>query len=155
MGILMFKPIKIIIFVLLSFSSTLAFSQSVDGLKEIVKIQQDKISSIEDNLKKLTGFFEEQSNLNKSSTNSKLIENKINEINQKIRLLENNIKNITNLSYNLDFALKRIERHLELSAIQDKVSSKNVLDTNKKYEYEEVNKPEIKQESLNSKTTGV
>ena len=60
----MFKPIKILILVLFSFSSTLAYSQSVDGLKEIVKIQQDKISSIEDNLKKLTGFFEEQSNLN-------------------------------------------------------------------------------------------
>ena len=29
------------------------FSQSIDGLQEIVKLQQDKISNIEDNLKKL------------------------------------------------------------------------------------------------------
>ena len=38
----------------------------------------------------------------------------INDINQKIIFLENNINNITNLSYNLEFALKRIEKHLEL-----------------------------------------
>ena len=140
---------------LFSLSSSLTYSQSVDGLKEIVKIQQDKISSIEDNLKKLIGSFEEQSNLNKSSINSKLIESKINDIKQKISLLENNIKNITNLAYNLDFALKRIERHLELSSIQDKVSNKSISNSNKKNEYEVVNKPEIKQESLNSKTEGV
>ena len=77
----MFNPLKILIFILLCLSSTLASSQSIDGLKEIVKLQQDKISSIEDNLKKLIGSIEEQSNLNKSITNSKLIDDKINEIN--------------------------------------------------------------------------
>ena len=105
-------------------SSNLVFSQSIDGLQEIVKLQQDKISSIEDNLKKLIGSLEEQSNLNKSNVNSKLIENQINNINQKLRLLESNIKNITNLAYNLDFSVKRIERHLELSSIQEKDDSK-------------------------------
>ena len=136
-------------------SSSLAISQSIDGLQEIVKIQQDKISIIEDNLKKLIGSIEEQSNLNQSNANSKLIENKINDINQKLRLLESNIKNITNLAYNLDFALKRIERHLELSSIQEKNNTKNVSNLNNKKEYKVVNKPEIKQESLNSKTEGV
>ena len=155
MGILMFKQLKIVIFILFSLYSSLAFSQSVDGLKEIVKIQQDKISNIEDNLKKLIGSFEEQSNLNKTNSNSKIIEDKINDINQKLRLVENNIKNITNLAYNLDFALKRIVRHLELSSIQDKENSKSTLNSDKKNKYKVQNSTEIKQESLNSKTEGV
>ena len=151
----MFKSLKILVFILFFLSSSLAFSQSIDGLQEIVKLQQDKISSIEDNLKKLTGSIEEQSNLNKSSSNSKLFENQINDINQKLRLLESNIKNITNLSYDLDFALKRIERHLELSSIQVKEGSKKVLNSNNKKEDKVLNNTEIKQEGLNAKTEGV
>ena len=151
----MFKSLKILLYLLVCLSSSLAVAQSYDGLQEIVKLQQDKISNIEDNLKKLIGSIEEQSNLNKSNTNSKLIEDQINNINQKLRLLESNIKNITNLAYNLDFALKRIERHLELSSIQEKDDVKNVSNSNNETEYKVVNKPEIKQESLNSKTEGV
>ena len=149
------KSLKILVYFLFFLSSNLAFSQSIDGLKEIVKIQQDKISSIEDNLKKLIGSIEEQTNLNKSNTSSKLIDDQINEINQKLRLLESNIKNITNLAYNLDFSLKRIERHLELSSIQEKDVSKKLSNLNNKKERNVVNRPEIKQESLNSKTEGV
>ena len=130
-------------------------AQSIDGLQEIVKSQQDKISIIENNLKKLIGSIEEQTNLNQFNANSKIIENQINDINQKLRLLESNIKNITNLAYDLDFALKRIERHLELSSIQDKDNSKIVSNLTNKKENNTVKKPEIKQESLNSKTEGV
>ena len=155
MGILIFKPLKIAFFILFSLLSSLAYSQSIDGLKEIVKDQQDKISIIEDKLKELIGSVEEQSNHNKSNTNSLLFENQINEISQKLILLENNIKNITNLAYNLDFALKRIERYLELSSIQEKDSTKDVSNFNTKKEYKVVKKPEIKQESLDTKTTGV
>ena len=151
----MYKSLKILTYFLFFLSSNLVFSQSIDGLQEIVKLQQDKISSIEDNLKKLIGSLEEQSNLNKSNVNSKLIENQINNINQKLRLLESNVNNLTNLAYNLDFAVKRIERHLELSSIQEKDDSKNVLNSTNKKEYKTVKKPEIKQESLNSKTEGV
>ena len=151
----MFKSLKILIYFLFLLSSSLAISQSIDGLQEIVKIQQDKISIIEDNLKKLIGSIEEQSNLNQSNANSKLIENKINDINQKLRLLESNINNITNLAYNLDFALKRIERHLELSSIQEKNNTKNVSNFSNNKEYKVVSKPEIKQEGLNAKTEGV
>ena len=151
MGILMFKSLKILTLALLCLLSSLATSQTIDGLQEIVKLQQDKISTIEDNLKKLIGSIEEQSNLNKSNINSQSIENQINDINQKLRLLENNIKNITNLAYNLDFALKRIERHLELSSLQEK----NVSQLNNKKEYNVIKKPNIKQESLNAKTDGV
>ena len=151
----MFKPLKILILILFYLSSSLAASQSIDGLKEIVKLQQDKISSIEDNLKKLIGSIEQQSNLNKSKINPTLIEDQINNINQKLRLLENNIKNITNLAYNLDFALKRIERHLELSSIQEKAKPNNVSNINNKNDYKVANKPEIKQKSLSGKTEGV
>ena len=155
MSILIFKALKIIILILFCVSSSLATSQSIDGLQEIVKLQQDKISNIEDNLKKLIGSIEEQSNLNKSKSNSKLLENQINDINQKLILLESNLKNITNLSYNLDFALKRIERHLELSSIQEKKAFKNVSNFKNKNQDKVEDKPEIKQESLNSKTDGV
>ena len=155
MGILMFKSLKILVNILFLLSSSIAFSQSIDGLQEIVKLQQDKISSIEDNLKKLIGSIEEQSNLNKFSSNSKLFENQINNINQKLRLLESNFKNITNLVYDLDFSLKRIERHLELSSIQANKSSKKVSSSNNKKEYKVLNNPEIQQESLNAKTDGV
>ena len=151
----MFRPLKILIIIILSLLPSLVYSQSISGLQEIVKLQQDKISNIEDNLKSLIGSIEEQSNLDKSNAVSKLIENQINEINQRLRLLENNIKNITNLSYNLDFALKRIERHLELSSIQGKNDTKKISDLNTQKEYKVVNKPEIKQENLNSKTDGV
>tara|TARA_X000000950_G_scaffold266739_1_gene342541 strand:+ start:851 stop:1771 length:921 start_codon:yes stop_codon:yes gene_type:complete len=136
-------------------SSSLTYSQSIDGLQEIVKLQQDKISSIEDNLKRVIGSIEEQSNLNKSDTNLKLIENQINDINKKLRLFESNIKNITSLAYNLDFALKRIERHLELSSMQEIEDTKSVSKSKNKKEYKVIDKPEIKQESLNSKTEGV
>lgn len=151
----MLRSLKILIIVLFCLSPTWVQCQSIDGLQEIVKLQQDKISNIEDNLKKLIGSIEEQTNLNKSNVNSKLVENQINKINQRLRLLESNIKNITNLVYNLDFALKRIERHLELSSIQDRNVSKKVSNLNNNNETNAVDKSEIKQESLNSKTDGV
>ena len=151
----MLKSLKILIYFIFLLCSSLAFAQSIDGLQEIVKIQQDKISIIEDNLKKLIGSIEEQSNPNQSNANTKLIENKINDINQKLRLLESNINNITNLAYNLDFALKRIERHLELSSIQEKNNTKNVSNFSTNKEYKVVSKPDIKQEGLNAKTEGV
>ncbi len=151
----MFKPLKILILILFCLSTSLAASQSIDGLQEIVKLQQDKISNIEDNLKKLIGSIEEQTNLGKSNTNSQLIQNQINDINRKLQLFENNIKNITNLAYNLEFALKRIERHLELSSIQNKDNSKNTSNTNTKNDFRIVNKPQIKRKSLNAETDGV
>ena len=63
-------------------------------------------------------------------------------------MLESNINNITSLAYNLDFALKRIERHLELSSIQEKNNTKNVSKFTTNKEYKVVSKPEIKQEGL-------
>jgi hypothetical protein len=102
-----------------------AMSQSLEGLKDIVSVQQEKILRIEDNLKKLIGSIEQQSNFVNNDKTIKLIENHINDFNNKIKLLENNIKNITNLSYDLDFALKRIERHLDLTSIQNNTNYKS------------------------------
>ena len=150
----MLKTLKVLVSLLFFFISNIAFSQNIEGLKEIVKAQQDKISIIEDNLKKLIGSIEEQSNLNKSESSLKLIQSQVNEINQKLILLENNIKNVTNLSYNLEFALKRIERHLELSSIQN-VTNKEKKEANSKNDYKSPDKLSIKKKSLDTKTEGV
>ena len=152
---LILKPLKLLVILLFLFTSSFAASQSIEGLQEIVRDQQDKIYNLEDKLKKLIGSIEEQSNQKKSSSNSKLTKTQINEINQKLLLLESNIKNITSLAYNLEFSLKRIERYLELSSIQEKNNSKNVSNSNNKKEYKSVDKTQIKQESLNPKTKNV
>ena len=151
----MLKILKILATLLFFLFPHITFSQTIEGLQEIVKLQQDKISSIEDNLKKVIGSIEEHSNSNKSIVNLDLINSQINDIKQKLMKLENNIKNITDLSYNLDFALKRVERHLELSSIQKNRLSKDTLKSEKKDDYKITNKPKIKTKSLDAKTEGV
>ena len=143
----------LIISILLVFCVSPVYSQTIEGLKDIVSFQQEKISRIEDNLKKLVGLIEEQSNLNNENNNLKSIENQINNINDKLRLFENNIKNITNLTYDLDFALKRVERHLQLSSIKsDNDRSKENTD-NTDYKIEK--KADVNKKSLDPKTNGV
>ncbi len=131
------------------------FSQTSDGLKDIISFQQEKISRIEDNLKNLVGLIEEQSNLNNANNELKSIKKQINVVNEKLRLFENKIKNIINLTYDLDFALKRVERHLDLVSIKSgnvKINGKN---TNDKAEYKIEKKLEVKKKSLETKTDGV
>ena len=143
----------LIISILLVFFVSPVYSQTIEGLRDIVSFQQEKISRIEDNLKKLVGLIEEQSILNNENTNLKSIENQINNINDKLRLFENNIKNITNLTYDLDFALKRVERHLQLSSIKsDNDRSKENTD-NTDYKIEK--KADVNKKSLDPKTNGV
>mgnify|MGYP001229269537 FL=1 len=143
----------LIISILLVFCVLPVYSQTIEGLRDIVSFQQEKISRIEDNLKKLVGLIEEQSNLDNENNNLKSIENQINNINDKLRLFENNIKNITNLTYDLDFALKRVERHLQLSSIKsDNDRSKENTD-NTDYKIEK--KADVNKKSLDPKTNGV
>ena len=133
-----------------------ANSQSIEGLKDVVSIQQDKISRIEDNLKKLIGSVELQSNIGNKKQTIDLIQNQINELNNKIRLLENNIKNITDLSYNLDFSMKRIERHLELRSIQNNSKNEtNYTESQLEPTYKNERLENVKKKSLNGKTDGV
>ena len=143
----------LIISILLVFCVSPVYSQTIEGLRDIVSFQQEKISRIEDNLKKLVGLIEEQSNLNNQNNNLKSIENQINNINDKLRLFENNIKNITNLTYDLEFALKRVERHLQLSSIKsdNDRSKENIDNTDNKIE----KKADVNKKSLDPKTNGV
>ena len=68
-------------------------------------------------------------------------------------MFENNLKNITNLTYDLDFALKRVERHLQLSSIKsDNDRSKENTD-NTDYKIEK--KADVNKKSLDPKTNGV
>ena len=110
----MFKLRYIFISILLFFYIVPVLSQTIDGLKDIVSFQQEKISRIEDNLKKVVGLIEEQSKLKSSDSRLKSLEKEINVFNDNLKLIENKIKNITNLAYDLEFALKRVERHIQL-----------------------------------------
>ena len=82
----------IITLLVFTFYNGTVFSQSSEGLKDIVSLQQEKISRIEDNLKRLVGLIEEQANINKANDNLKIIKKQINNITDKLRLFENNIK---------------------------------------------------------------
>jgi TolA-binding protein len=130
-------------------------SQSLDGLKEIVTIQQEKIARIENDLKNLIGSFESLSNQNQNNKIPLELESKINSITQKLNLLENNIKNITNLSYNLDFALKRIERHLELTSINNGNIKQSNKEAPSKPTFVENKDNDINVKNLENKTEGV
>jgi TolA-binding protein len=145
----MFKfYISLLVFITLLIAKP-AMSQSIEGLKEIVSFQQEKISRIEDNLKALVGSIEDQSNVNRNQKKVNIIESQLNSINEKIKFLENNIINITNLSYNLDFALKRIERHLELKSINDN----SYVET--KPSFKKDGAVNVEKKSLDAKTSGV
>ena len=150
----MFKfYIKIILLFFSFLISSSAISQSMDGLKEVVSSQQEKIATIESTLKKLIGSIEKQSkNLNQTQ-NIELIENQINSINENIKILHNKIKNVTTLAYDLEFSVKRIERHIELSSITSpKIKSSNLK---VKPSYKKKERIEINKNSLDSKTKGV
>lgn len=153
--VVMFKHFRNILLFTLLFAGPV-MAQSIEGLKDIVSIQQEKILRMEDNIKKLVGSLEQQSNFGTQNKNLKVLENQVNELSSNIRQLENNIKNITNLSYNLDFALKRIERHLELKAIQDD-NTKEVNDfkSEAKPTFQKQKIENIKKKSLDGKTDGV
>ena len=151
----MFKLRYIFISILLFFYIVPVLSQTIDGLKDIVSFQQEKISRIEDNLKKVVGLIEEQSKLKSSDNRLKLLEKEINELNDNLRLIENKIKNITNLAYDLEFALKRVERHLQLSSMKSAQEKINVTENNDKNDYKIKKKVGVKKNSLQGKTNGV
>ncbi len=144
-----------VIFLLFTFVWSPASSQNIDGIKEIVTIQQEKISRIEETVKKLIGSFETISNSNNNAVKTEDVERQIYSINQKLTLLENNLKNITNLSYDLEFALKRIERHLELSSIQNVNKKENKEEKEEKPNFTNDNNIDISKQSLENKTDGV
>ena len=151
----MHKFIRVISLLIIFLFSLPVSSQSLDGLKEIVTIQQEKIARIENDLKNLIGSFESLSNQKQNNKIPLELENKINSITQKLNLLENNIKNITNLSYNLDFALKRIERHLELTSINNGNIKKSNKEAPSKPTFVQNKDNDINVKNLENKTEGV
>ena len=151
----MHKFIRVISLLIIFLSSSPVFPQSLDGLKEIVTIQQEKIARIENDLKNLIGSFESLSNQKQNNKIPLELESKINSIAQKLNLLENNIKNITNLSYNLDFALKRIERHLELTSINNGNIKQSNKEVPSKPTFIENKNNDINVKNLENKTEGV
>ena len=151
----MHKFIRVISLLIIFLFSSPVFPQSLDGLKEIVTIQQEKIARIENDLKNLIGSFESLSNQKQNNKIPLELESKINSIAQKINLLENNIKNITNLSYNLDFALKRIERHLELTSINNGNIKQSNKEVPSKPTFIENKNNDINVKNLENKTEGV
>ena len=151
----MHKFIRVISLLIIFLLSSPVFPQSLDGLKEIVTIQQEKIARIENDLKNLIGSFESLSNQKQNNKIPLELESKINSIAQKLNLLENNIKNITNLSYNLDFALKRIERHLELTSINNRNIKQSNKEVPSKPTFIENKNNDINVKNLENKTEGV
>lgn len=153
----MFKfKINILLILLICLVTSLAKSQNIDGLKEIVASQQEKINTIEDILKELRGSIESQSKSSNSNQVNSVLQNKVNVINDTIKILENKINNITNFTYDLDFALKRVERHLDLSSIN--VSNNNQIKDNnieKQPIFKESSKININKKNLNDQTEGV
>ena len=153
----MFKfKINILLILLICLVTSLAKSQNIDGLKEIVASQQEKINTIEDILKELRGSIESQSKSSNSNQVNSVLQNKVNVIKDTIKILENKINNITNFTYDLDFALKRVERHLDLSSIN--VSNNNQIKDNnieKQPIFKESSKININKENLNDQTEGV
>ena len=152
----MFKfKINILLILLICLVTSLAKSQNIDGLKEIVASQQEKINTIEDILKELRGSIESQSKSSNSNQVNSVLQNKVNVINDTIKILENKINNITNFTYDLDFALKRVERHLDLSSIN--VSNNNQIkdnNTEKQPIFKESSKININKKNLNGQTEG-
>ena len=153
----MFKfKINILLILLICLVTSLAKSQNIDGLKEIVASQQEKINTIEDILKELRGSIESQSKSSNSNQVNSVLQNKVNVIKDTIKILENKINNITNFTYDLDFALKRVERHLDLSSIN--VSNNNQIKDNnieKQPIFKESSKINIKKKNLDDQTEGV
>ena len=101
MKLLFIILITISFFILNSFT---AYSQD-NGLKEIIKIQQDKISLIEDNLKSLIGKIESKI---RDKSNNSFTNNKLEKIESQLDKLSIQLKNLTDFSYELEFKINRI-----------------------------------------------
>ena len=144
----MFKSrINILVFIFAFFASFSAVAQSIDGLQGIVSSQQEKITTIENTLKTLIGSIEQFGKDQNPNKKNKLIQNQINEINDQIIILKNKMGNITELALNIEFSMKRIEKHLQLSSMD--VSHKP------KFVKEKESKSDIEKSSLAPKTEGV
>ena len=84
-------------------------------MKEIVKSHQDKITSVEKSLKTLIGKIETVKN-NTKTIEFKNIENTISTINENLKNIRIKNPNFNTVFYKLEFEVKRLEAHLNLSS---------------------------------------
>ncbi len=129
--------------------SNLSFSQD-DGLREIIKNQQNKINLIESNLKFLVGKIENKIN---HKTNETISNDKLEKIKIKLDKLSKQLKNLTDFSYELEFKISRIEANLRLSpTLQTNSQDLSNVDVPKR---ESKPKTKIDKVGLEPKTKGV
>ena len=127
------------------FYSKISFTQEA-GLKGIIKNQQDKIQQIENNLKSLIGKLENK-DINKS------ISNQLNGIDINLLKITNQIKNLSEFAYELEFKINRIETNLKLSPVLK--SKSNNVNKDISTESEIKQKTKITTQGLDPKTPGV
>ena len=139
------------IFFILFYSSFVYAQES--GIKEIVKTHQDKIISVEKTLKTLIGKIENKKN-NFNSDGLKKINDSISLISDKLKILDSKIQTLTDFSYRLEFEIKRLEAHLNLSSSYSKEKQPKEKTIPKKPELGDKNKP-ISKESLQTKSENV
>ena len=125
--------------------SKISFTQE-DGLKGIIKKQQDKLQQIENNLKSLIGKLENR-DVNKS------ISDQFNKIEINLLKITNQFKNLSEFAYELEFKINRIETNLKLSPVLK--SKSNNVNKDISTESEIKQKTKITTQGLDSKTPGV
>ncbi len=122
------------------------------GLREIVKSHQEKIISVEKSLKTLIGKIETANN-NTDNLVFKNIENSISSLKENLKILESKIQTLTDFSYRLEFEVKRLEAHLNLSSSYSK-EDKSKVSVPSKPKLKDSNK-KITKEGLQTKSDGV
>ncbi len=134
------------LFIFLSFFYTNISLSQEDGLKGIIKKQQDKIQLIENNLKSLIGTLENK-NISKS------ISDQLNKIENDLLKITNQYQNLSKYSYELEFRINRIETNLKLSPALK--SKSNDINRDMSLQSDVKPKTKIKTQGLDSKTPGV
>ena len=140
------KFILIFIFLFINFNT---YAQN-NGLKDIVKAQQEKLTSVEKTLKKLIGKIEKN---NSDTDKSKALFNQIKSLNDNLKILDTKIQTLNQFAYKLEFEIKRLQTHLNLSS--------SIVNNNKKESLNPAksnltkDKSKIGKESLDSKSNGV
>ena len=143
------KLIQIIFFVIYT---SVSYAQD-SGIKEIVKTHQGKIKSVEQTLKTLIGKIESNKN-NSNISELKKISDSISLINDKLQILESKIQTVNEFSYRLEFDIKRLESHLNLSSSYSNKKKSLKNDTPQKPELNK-NNQQISKEGLKPKSDGV
>ena len=127
----------------------ISFSQN-DGLREIVKSQQNKLISVEKSLKNLIGKIENKSS---GSEELKKLINKISEIKDNLRILDSKIQTLNKFAYKLEFEINRIQSHLNLSSSSLINQKKENIKPQKPKNIN--NQEKISKQGLESKSNGV